>query len=57
VVAGGRLGIWASLAEISLESEEQGSWYSKVLNVLDQPLRRGEAQDEELYPRTAFADA
>jgi transposase-like protein len=49
LVADGHLGIWAALAEIWPECDEQRCWNHKMVNVLDQvPLKRQPAVREHL---------
>ena len=56
VVADGHLGIWAALAEIDPESEEQRCWNHKVVNVLDQIPRRLQTEAKDLLRRIAYAE-
>ena len=56
VVADEHLGIWAALAEIFPDCEEQRCSNHKVLNVLDQLPRRLKPQAKALLRRIAYAD-
>ena len=56
VVADGHLGIWAALAEIFPEVEEQRCWNHKVVNVLDQIPLRLQPAAKDLLRRIAYAE-
>ena len=56
VVADGHLGIWAALAEIFPEVEEQRCWNHKVVNVLDQIPLRLQPEAKDLLRRIAYAE-
>lgn len=56
VVADGHLGIWAALAEIFPEVEEQRCWNHKFVNVLDQIPLRLQPEAKDLLRRIAYAE-
>ncbi len=56
-IADGHLGIWAALAEIYPESEEQRCWNHKILNVLDQMPRKLQGQANALLCGLPYADS
>ena len=56
VVADGHLGIWAALAEIFPEVEEQRCWNHKLVNVLDQLPIRLQPEAKDLLRRVVYAE-
>jgi transposase-like protein len=54
-IADGNLGIWAALAEIWPEAEEQRCWNHKILNVLDRLPRKLRSEAKALLTRIPYA--
>jgi len=57
LVADGHLGIWAALAEVVPEVEEQRCWNHKVVNVLDQLPQGLQPEAKELLRAIAYAES
>lgn len=55
-VADGHLGIWAALAEIFPETEEQRCWNHRLVNVLDRLPRKLQSQARELLCQIPYAE-
>ena len=56
MVADGHLGIWAALAEVVPEVEEQRCWNHKVVNVLDQLPQELQPEAKDLLRAIAYAE-
>ncbi len=56
VIADGHLGIWAALAEVFPESEEQRCWNHRIVNVLDQLPRKLQGQARELLCAIPYSE-
>lgn len=55
VIADGHLGIWAALAEIFPEVQEQRCWNHKLVNVLDALPRKKQAEAREVLRQIPYA--
>ena len=55
LVADGRLGIWAALAEVWPETAEQRCWNHRILNVLDKLPKRVQAEARQLLTQIPYA--
>jgi transposase-like protein len=56
VVADGALGLWAAIAELGWECEEQRCWNHKITNVLDAISKKEQPRASELLKKIPYAD-
>jgi transposase-like protein len=56
IIADGHLGIWAALAEVFPEVDEQRCWNHKMLNVLDRLPKRLQAEARALLTQIPYAE-
>lgn len=57
VVGDGHLGIWGVLRNVYLEADEQRCWNHKLLDVLDRPPKRDQAQAKMMLKRIPYAES
>jgi len=55
VIADGHLGIWAALGQVWPEAAQQRCWNHKILNVLDQLPKKGQAEARALLKLIPYA--
>lgn len=56
LIADGHLGIWAALADVFPEVEEQRCWNHKLINVLDRLPKRLQAEARALLTKIPYAE-
>jgi transposase-like protein len=56
VIGDGHLGIWGALANVYPEAEEQRCWNHRILNILDQIGKKGQAQAKIWLRQIMYAE-